>query len=198
MKVGAFLFRGQPLHNSHLWVIKKAISENDIVCLVLGSSNRAYEKRNPFPIELRHKMLNNVLSQLEELDGVNVTDKVKILELPDWSSEDDLDSNKIWGHYLYYNIVRVIGQSNFKLYYTDEPEIIKNWFDSEVSKNVTLELIPREHILDGLSATKIREAILSDSTSADSYLQKYLPKEVYKMVPDLRSILKEIKTWQEM
>lgn len=193
-KVGVFLFRGQPVHKSHMWIIKKTLDENDSVCLVLGSSNRAFEERNPFPIEVRLEMLNKALKELENTLGEPVLSKVKVLELPDWSSEDDLDSNKVWGHYLYYNVVRVIGQRKFKLYYSDEPSIIENWFDDEVKSSVELVLIPRESILDGLSATRIRDAILSDTSSADAYLQKYLPESVYKMVPDLRDILKEIRT----
>ena len=40
MKVGIFLARMQPLHNAHLWLIDKALEENDKVLIVLGSENK--------------------------------------------------------------------------------------------------------------------------------------------------------------
>ena len=40
MKVGVFLARMQPLHNAHLWLIDKALEENDKVLIVLGSENK--------------------------------------------------------------------------------------------------------------------------------------------------------------
>ena len=57
MKVGIFLARMQPLHNAHLWLIDKALEENDKVLIVLGSENKVDMLRNPYNINLRKKML---------------------------------------------------------------------------------------------------------------------------------------------
>ena len=56
MKVGVFLARMQPLHNAHLWLIDKALEENDKVLVVLGSENKVDMLRNPYNINLRKKV----------------------------------------------------------------------------------------------------------------------------------------------
>ena len=185
-KVGVFLFRGQPVHNAHMWHLEKALEENDEVVAVMGSSNKKNMKRNPFPIELRKEMLRGALNNIEDFERINV------FELPDWSQESITEDNSIWGHYLYYNIVSRIGQKQFTIYYSDEPEIIKSWFDDEVRQYVNLELTPREEIFTGLSATKIREALLEGNEDNNNYLSKVLPKNVYNMVPILRTMWKEV------
>lgn len=186
MDVGVFLFRGQPVHNAHMWHIERALKENDLVCLVVGSSNKANMKRNPFSIELRTELVRGALKDSKDFD------RIIMFELPDWSREDITEDNTVWGHYMYYNVVSRIGQKKFKLYYSDEPEIIKSWFDDEVSKYIQLELTPREEIFAGLSATKIRESLLNESDEADEYLKQWLPENVYAMVPELRKSWKEV------
>lgn len=183
---GVFLFRGQPVHNAHKWHIEKALKENDKVCVVMGSSNKSNMKRNPFSIDLRKEML------MEALDNIEDMDRILVFELPDWSQESITEDNNIWGHYLYYNIVSRINQKEFKIYYSDAPEIIESWFDEEIRKYITLELTPREEIFAGLSATKIREALLKENEKNNSYLSSVLPKNVYNMVPKLRELWNKV------
>ena len=185
-KVGVFLFRGQPVHKAHMWHIEKALKENDLVCLVVGSSNKDNMIRNPFDIELRKKMVKEALNNIKDFD------RVIMFELADWSQESITEDNSIWGHYLYYNVVSRIGQKKFKIYYSDEPEIIESWFDSEVRNFVELRLTPREQIFAGLSATRIREALLTESKEHNDYLKQVLPKNVYAMVPELRALWNEV------
>lgn len=181
-EVGVFLFRGQPVHKAHMWHIERALEENDLVCLVVGSSNKADMKRNPFSIELRAKMVKEALHNIKDFE------RVRMIELPDWSQESISEDNTIWGHYLYYNIVSRIKQKRFNMYYSDEPELIRSWFDKEVSDYINLKLTPREEIFAGLSATRIRNALLNETTENNNYLKECLPKNVYEMVPELREI----------
>ena len=54
------------------------------ICLiVIGSANKSYTKRNPFPIEYRKRLVENVLQE-EDLSGADV----KVMTLSDWSMED--------------------------------------------------------------------------------------------------------------
>lgn len=186
MKVGVFLFRGQPVHNAHMWHIERALEENDLVCLVVGSSNKAEMKRNPFSIELRKEMVKGALHNVKDFN------RVLMFELPDWSQESITEDNTIWGHYLYYNVVSRIGQKRFKIYYSDEPEIIQSWLDDEIKEYVELALTPREEIFSGLSATRIREALLQDTEDGNNYLKRCLPDNVYNMVPELRDIWNKV------
>ncbi len=102
---GVFLSRMQPLHKGHLGMIDKALSENDGLLILIGSSNKRGIIRNPMGINLRKEILEEAL---EEKYGKNYRDKIIVKDLPDWTSEDDTPSNLEWGRYLYYNAVSLI------------------------------------------------------------------------------------------
>ena len=178
MKVGIFLARMQPLHNAHLWLIDKALEENDKVLIVLGSENKVDMLRNPYHINLRKKMLR-------ECYGAKENRKLSIVTIPDWSMESDTDSDKIWGRYLYYNVVSRIGQKHFSIYYSDDVRILDNWFrDTEVYEYVTYRHFERENMFNGLSATKIRNAFI---TRDIDYVKKYCPASVVARFDELAS-----------
>ena len=61
-KVGVFLARMQPVHNAHLFLVHKALEENDKVLIVLGSENKVDMLRNPYDISLREEMLRECLT----------------------------------------------------------------------------------------------------------------------------------------
>ena len=61
-KVGVFLARMQPVHNAHLYLVRKALDENDKVLIVLGSENKVDMLRNPYDISLREEMLRECLA----------------------------------------------------------------------------------------------------------------------------------------
>lgn len=180
-KIGIFLARMQPAHKAHLYVIELMLKECDQVLIVLGSSNKSDTLRNPFSYELRKKLL---LYSLFELPNFDIR-KISIVNLPDWSSEGDLKNVKEWGSYLYYNIVRRIEQKTFSIYYSDDPSIITNWFEPKILDRITLRLLDRSSILEGLSATKIREAFEKNDKE---YIKKYCPKAVFDKFEELKKI----------
>lgn len=181
-KVGVFLARFQPLHNAHLYVIEKALQECDKVIIMLGSSNKKDMLRNPFSFELRKEMLKLSLRNKEDMN------RIEVYELPDWSQESLKEDDKIWGHYLYYNVVARANQKRFDFYYSDDPEIMKAWFDDEVKKYVGFRFLERNNIMEGLSSTKIRNALFNLSPEDKQYLKRCLPAPVYENIGILRKI----------
>lgn len=186
IKVGVFLARFQPLHNAHLHIIKTALSECDKVVIMLGSSNKKATIRNPFDFTLRYNLL------MDALKDNDCIDKIDIYALPDWSQEDKKEENITWGNYLYYNVVSRINQKKFTLYYSDDPENVYSWFSPEIIKNIECRFTQREKVFDGLSATKIRKALIDFTETDQEYLRKCVPTSVLNRINELRGILLDI------
>ena len=151
-KNGVILTRAQPFHNGHLNMIKQAASECENLLVVIGSANKSYTKRNPFPIEYRKRLVENVLQE-EDLSGADV----KVMTLSDWSMEDAAQYVKEWGSFFYYNIANEIGEKSFTFYYNDDPKIAENWFTDDILKNVTIRNLGRSDI--EISSTMIRDLL---------------------------------------
>ena len=186
LKVGVFLARFQPLHKAHMYVIERALKECDKLVIMLGSSNKENMPRNPFNFRLRKELLTESLGNLHDMT------KIQIYQFPDWSAENLPNDDVVWGHYLYYNIVSRINQKNFTLYYSDDPNYVKNWFDDEVSKYVSFAFFNRQKVFDGLSSTKIREALLNFTEKDKKYLYKSLPEAVFERVEELHEIMVKV------
>lgn len=180
-KWGVFLARMQPLHNGHLELIKKALEENDYVLVLVGSSDKL-EARNPIPGTFRRDLLERVLQ------NIDVDHRVTIELLPDLTTEDD--NSHDWGFYLYANVVRVIGQHCFTMYYSDGWEIITKWFPGFLLRNsVDLRLVARNNCENGISATEVRRDLV---TCCDDALHVKVPDVVW----DNREILRAFcKVW---
>lgn len=174
-KTGVFLARMQPLHIAHMFLIEQAMRECEEVWVVLGSSNKRDMLRNPFTLEFRKDMLTQALSE----SGYSNEDisRVNIFELPDWSLENDKNETITWGRYFYYNVVSRIQRKDFTIYYSDSSEIIKSWFNSEIGEHITLRLFDRASTYEGLSATKIREAIINRDME---YLERFCPPVILR------------------
>ncbi len=183
LKIGVFIARFQPLHKAHIYVIEKALEECDKLVIMLGSSNKENMPRNPFNFRLRKELLSESLGSEQDMT------KIQIYQLPDWSTENEITDDAVWGHYLYYNIVSRIGQKNFTLYYSDNPEIVKNWFDDEVKNYISFRFLDRKKVFEGISSTKIRQALLDFTPEAKKYLYKFLPEAVFERVEELREII---------
>ena len=89
----------------------------------------------------------------------------------------------IGGFYLYSNIVELINQFHFTIYYSDGFEIITSWFPRFIfNKNISLSLLARGAVENGVSATEVRNDIITDARR----LIDKVPANVYTM----RDILK--------
>lgn len=183
VKYGVFLARMQPVHNAHLFLVNKALEENDKVLVVLGSENKVDMVRNPYDISLREKMLRECFDESDN-------EKISIATLPDWSMESDIESDQIWGRYFYYNVVSRISQKRFSLYYSDNPAILDNWFrNTEVYQYITYRNFERAEMYEGLSATKIRRAFMENDKK---YIEKYCPRAVLSRFDYLASYYREV------
>lgn len=151
MKYGVILARFQPIHNGHLALIKKACSENDKVLLLVGSADKV-NKRNPIPIKVRIKLLETAL------EDEGLLSRCIIQPLNDLT-----DNSQDWGFYLYANIVSIIKESSFNIYYSDGYEIITTWFPKFMLRDyISMTLMAREQVEEGISATAVRDAIRND------------------------------------
>lgn len=186
LKYGVILARFQPIHKAHIYMINKALSECDALLILVGSSNKSGSLRNPFNIETRFDMLDLAL------DDTIAKDRIAIDALPDWASESSTKTFCIWGHYLYYSIVSRIGTKRFTMYYSDEPEKILCWFDDEVISSIDFCFSKRDDILEGVSSTKIREALELKRAEDIDYLQKLLPIKVFEKAEFLSGIWKKV------
>ena len=64
------------------------------------------------------------------------------------------------------------------MYYSDGYEIITTWFPGFILRNnISLNLLARNSILEGISATKVRQIILDGN---DEELKKYVPQCVFE------------------
>ncbi len=174
-KVGVFLSRMQPIHNAHLWMIENALKENDKVLVIIGSANKFGTERNPLPIDMRKPMVENAI---QEYFGSKNYPKhsIKVITLSDWSSEENND-DKEWGRLIYYNVVGNMGVREFSYYSSENPKIIKGWFEEELIQRINFRFFSRENEFNGLSATKVREAIIRND---DEFIRKNCPKEVFE------------------
>lgn len=58
--VGIVIGRFQPFHKGHEYLIKEAVKENDYVIVLIGSAKKARDIKNPWTVEERAIMLNNI------------------------------------------------------------------------------------------------------------------------------------------
>lgn len=186
-KVGVFLSRMQPIHNAHLWMIENALKENDEVLVMIGSANKFGTERNPLPIDLRKSMVESAINEYFKHKNYP-QNSVKIITLSDWSSEENND-DKEWGRLIYYNVVGNMGVKEFSYYSSENPEMIKGWFEDELKERINFKFFSRDNEFGGLSATKVREAILNDD---DEYIKSNCPIEVFERKNFIKEAIKGI------
>ena len=179
--VGVILARLQPVHKGHLALIKKSVSENIDTYVFVGSADK-FNERNPIPIGLRVQLLRGAIEEtFPGFTRISLYNRysdgkksITIVPLDDLTDESQNDHE--WGFYLYSNIVSASGSANFTMYYSDGFEIITSWFPGFILRNnVSLNLIARNTMEEGISATAVRNAIEKDDVEL---LKKYVTKNV--------------------
>lgn len=184
-KVGVFLSRMQPIHNAHLWMIENALKENDEVLVIIGSADKCGSDRNPIPIDLRKEIVEKSINEYF-MSQRFLKDKIRVITLPDWSSEENNDDTE-WGRLIYYNVVANTGVKEFSYYCAEEPDKIKGWFEEELRNRINFRFFSRDNQFNGLSATKVRKAILDED---EEYVKKYCPRQVVGNMPFLQRYIK--------
>ena len=88
MKVALLIGRFQPFHLGHVRAIEYALHRADRLVVVIGSSQKSHEFRNPVTAGERMEMIAKVL------DGKGLLDRVMFAELP------DVENHSLWVHLL--------------------------------------------------------------------------------------------------
>ena len=88
MTNGLFIGRFQPFHKGHLATVKFALERVEQLVIVVGSSQKSHELRNPFTAGERIRMIK------ESLDSDGETDVRRILIIP----VPDTDVHALWTH----------------------------------------------------------------------------------------------------
>jgi nicotinamide-nucleotide adenylyltransferase len=78
MKIGLYVGRFQPFHLGHLFAVKFALEKVDFLKIVLGSSQKSHELRNPFTCGERIDMIREALFE-QDID----CRKWQIIPIPD-------------------------------------------------------------------------------------------------------------------
>ncbi len=176
IKFGVFLARMQPLHEGHLYVVRKMLKAGcENVVIVLGSQNKKDMIRNPFSFRVREKWLKDTI---REEFGAEEAQKIKCFCLPDWSTETE--NSQTWGNYFYFNVVSRIKSKRFTLFSTEDLDMLNSWFSKEVRRYMDICHEPRSasaHITYGLSATKIRQAFVQNN---QAYIDRWCPRPVVR------------------
>lgn len=195
MKTGIILARLQPIHNGHLELIKKAWQENDEVYVFIGSADK-FNKRNPIPISTRLELTREGVAKMlrkeyKDFGTDDTTDellayaRVHIVPLDDL--DDETNNSHEWGFYLYSKVVTETGNPNFTIYYSDGFEIITTWFPGFILRNnVSLSLLARNSVKNGISATSVRRMIMEGD---DENLKQSVPTCVYEKREHIKALI---------
>ena len=176
-KIGVILARFQPIHNGHIALIKKAAQENDKVYVFIGSADK-FNERNPIPISMRSEMVHEALNEHQ-------LNNVEIEWLDDLTNESD--NSHDWGFYVYSKVVTATHNPFFTIYYSDGFEIITSWFPAFLLKNnVSLSLLARNSVEEGVSATQVREYIMNGNTEE---LKKVVPGGVFERRNGIKQLI---------
>jgi len=135
---GLFVGRFQPFHLGHLDAIQFALSKVDNLWIVVGSSNKENEEKNPFSADERKEM---VLSSLDD----SMIQKIKIYNIPDF------DDHKKWAD----DIDSVVPK--FDVVFSND-EITKHIYEKKGTKVIQVPYTNR----DELTGTNIRNRMKND------------------------------------
>jgi nicotinamide-nucleotide adenylyltransferase len=85
---GLFIGRFQPFHKGHLATVKFALERVEQLVIVVGSSQKSHEPRNPFTAGERIRMIKESL----DIDGETDVRRILIIPVP------DTDVHALWIH----------------------------------------------------------------------------------------------------
>ena len=196
MKTGVILARLQPIHNGHLELIKKARQENDETYVFIGSADK-FNKRNPIPISTRMELTKEGVVEMLKKEykdffttaqsNEEILEYAKIHIVPLDDLDDETNNSHEWGFYLYSKVVTETLNPNFTIYYSDGFEIITTWFPGFILRNnVSLSLLARNSVKNGISATSVRQMIMDGD---DENLKQSVPTCVYEKREHIKALI---------
>lgn len=180
--VAVYIGRFQPMHNGHLNIIKDALNDKEAnikhLIILIGSSNKARDIKNPFTFEERKDLIENILDAYQ----FNKPNPVKVTILPihdyiysnqKWISEVQLAIKKAT-HGLVpnkniYLLGRIKDKSSAYMHYFPQYERLITKADNVISANdVNYTIDNKRAAEDFYNATDIRKVFFqANTTEAD-------------------------------
>ena len=166
-KLGLILGRFQGIHIGHESIINKAIELCEDVLVFIGSSDKSGTISNPFPYELRYKMLYDIFG-----------DKIYIYPLPDLG----VGNVPTWGDYVISNAIKVIGKPD--LIVQGQEVKTNTWYKN--FKDINFLEVDRQVV--PINATTLR-SFIRDNKKEEFF--KYTNSNIHKYYEELQKYLKE-------
>lgn len=187
--VGVILFRAQPFHNGHLYMVKTAFNDcmknNCDLYIFIGSADKFGTVRNPIPISFRYEL---VKGSLQETFSEQELKHIHIYPLNDLNDETCNDYN--WGRYFFMKVFALTKDSNMSIYYSGDPNVLLSWFDEEERWCLNFIFVDR---FDGITATQVRNIITTPNMSSNALLS-LVPNYVYNHREEIKKyILKSME-----
>ena len=132
---GLLIGRFQPFHLGHLEAVHFGLSKVDTLFIVIGSSNKSHQDRNPFTADERKEMITSSLDR-------KILERVSIYYIP------DLGDHSKWT----YSIDEII--PNYDAVFSND-DFTHELFGKRGKKMIPVELQDRQN----LSGTNIRQMI---------------------------------------
>ena len=167
MHRGLFIGRFQPLHLGHITTIKFALKSVEQLTIVVGSSDKSHEARNPFTAGERIEMIKDSLDNDGEID----IRKILIIPVP------DLGVHALWTKQIELLTPR------FQAVFSNDP-LTNILFKERGVRLIEPHLSHRKL----LSATEIRSRIVRGKT-----WEKLVTPQTVKVIQDVDGI-RRIKT----
>lgn len=162
-----FIGRFQPFHNGHLKILREALSKSARLIVLIGSSNRARDIRNPWTYHERCNMINSCLTLAEKA-------RIFYAPLPDY-----LYQNNAWVENVQKIVYTVVGQSKD----VKNPSIALIGHSKD-NTSFYLKLFPQWKSINvpnesKLNSTDIRSILFNEQPLP---VENYLPTQVYNWI----------------
>jgi nicotinamide-nucleotide adenylyltransferase len=141
-KRGLFIGRFQPLHNGHINSIKYCLNKVDELVIVIGSSDKSFEFKNPFTAGERLEIIREAIFKEIKKEALQ---KIFLIPVP------DIGIHRLWT----YNVDLLVPR--YSIVFTND-RFTTMLFKERGVEIIHPELIDREK----LSATEVRYRIAND------------------------------------
>ena len=158
---GILIGRMQPVHNGHMEVIKKILTEVDEIIIGIGSAQLSHELKDPFTAGERVVMMNQALAE----KGVDPS-RYYIIPM------QDINFNAIWASH-----VKMLTPP-FNIVYSGNP-LVKQLFAEDGYDVRQPPLYDRHH----LSGSEVRRRILNDEN-----WQELVPKATVNLIKEIDGV----------
>ncbi|MBS3062846.1 MAG: nicotinamide-nucleotide adenylyltransferase [Candidatus Diapherotrites archaeon] len=156
---GLVVGRFQPYHSGHHQAIKNILGEVDELVIVIGSTQKSYERENPFTAGERIEMISEALKK-DKLFGACFLVPIA-----------DVGENAVWTKKVRSHCPR------FDVVYSNNP-LVKQLFEGE-----GIQSKPMVSKLKDIDSTQVRKLMLSNGE-----WRKLLPKPVVDYLSSIKAV----------